>query len=260
MLATRRQQEIVQRLRKDGHVTTKKLAESLQVSSVTIRRDLKILEKQGILRRSYGGATLVDNGHEQPGHLALERTYVEKAKFQYEAKARIGQAAAALVKDGETILLEAGTTVAAMLPQLRRKRGLTVVTNALNVAWDLINNSDARVVFLGGQVRPSSYAAVGQLTEKSLEQITVQRLFLGADGITVEAGVTTPNTDEASLARQMMAKARDAYVLADHTKFGRVALARIAPITAFTKIITDDQLNEQYGREVEASGVALHRV
>lgn len=260
MFASKRQQEIVHRLQRDGHVTTNDLTESLQVSSVTIRRDLQALEEQGVLRRSYGGAILVDGDEARPGGLsafAPERTLAQKAKIEHAAKARIGQAAADLVEAGETIMLEAGTTVAAMLPALRQKRGLTVVTNALNVAWDVANRGNARVVYLGGEIRPESYAAVGTLTEGALQEITVQRFFLGADGVTVDAGVTTPNPDEAVLARHMMARASETYVLADSTKFGRVALSRIGEADEFTSIITDDRLDGTQAQALRDAGANL---
>lgn len=260
MLASRRQQEIVKRLQRDGQVTTTDLTSSLRVSPVTIRRDLKVLEEQGVLRRSHGGAVLVEDGPGAGPHLkafstyAPERSLGEKASMEHAAKARIGRAAADLVQDGETIMLEAGSTVAAMLPELRKKRGLTVVTNALNIAWEMTNGGNARVVFLGGQIRPASYAAVGRLTEISLQEISVQRFFLGADGITVEAGVTTPNPDEALLARHMMARSKETIVLADYTKFGRVALSRIGAVDEFTLIITDERLGEDQARELQDAG------
>lgn len=260
MLASKRQQEIIKLLQKDGHVTTAGLTDSLRVSPVTIRRDLKALEDRGVLRRSYGGATLVRDDARAfgaLGTLAPERTYLEKAQIEHEAKARIGRAGAELVRDGETILLEAGTTVAAMLPGLREKRGLTVVTNALNVAWELTNRRSARVVYLGGQIRSESYAAVGRLTEVALEEITVQRLFLGADGISVEAGVTTPSPEEARLNRHMMERASEAIVLADYTKFGKVALARIGAVNEFTAIITDARLGREHAKALRDVNVDL---
>lgn len=260
MLSSKRQREIIKLLQRDGHVTTHGVAEFLQVSPVTVRRDLKALEEEGVLRRSYGGAVLANEsvaGVESYAAFAPERTYAEKAKIEHEAKARIGQAASEMVRDGETIMLEAGTTVAAMLPGLRTKRGLTVVTNALNVAWEMTNRSDARVVYLGGQIRPSSYAAVGPLTEAALQDISVQRLFIGADGISVDAGVTTPSHEETVLAHHMMSRASETVVLADNTKFGRVALSRIGSIGEFSAIITDARLGKEQVRACERAGARL---
>lgn len=227
-----RQRAILEQLRMARFATVGQLSAALGVSEVTVRRHLQRLEDQGLVTRTRGGAVLVSGPLEEPGLSAKQR-------LQAEEKRRIAAAAAAMVEDGEAIALNAGTTTAAVARALAGRRGLTVVTNSLPVVAALASAADATLVVVGGQLRARSLALVGPLAVQSLEELRVSKVFLGVNGLSVEHGLTTPNLEEAMVNRAMLRAAERVVVVADHTKFGRVAFSRIAAIEDVHVVITD---------------------
>jgi DeoR family transcriptional regulator of aga operon/DeoR family fructose operon transcriptional repressor len=233
LIAAQRRARIVELVNRRGILSVAELARQAGASLMTIRRDLGLLDGQGLLRRSHGGALAMSSPRDVP--------FRRRARLELQAKAAIGRTAAALVRPGEMVLLDAGTTVVAMVPALRALRNLTVVTNSVLAAlWD---RPGIRVVALGGVARPSSGSLTGPLAEKALEEIRVDRAFLGTTGITPRWEVSNSDLDLAVLQRRVLAVARETYLLADHTKFGRTGLAIVSPLKAFTAVITDAHLS-----------------
>lgn len=226
-----RQARLLALVNSRGIVSVTELARRLDTSQMTIRRDLTLLDARGLLRRIRGGAMAVTVSRDLP----LQR----RERLELSAKAAIGRTAAGLVKPGDTILLDAGTTVLALARCLRAARSLTVVTNSLEALAELRDRPGLRVVAVGGLVRPGSGSLTGPLAERTLEEIRVDRAFLGTIGITPQWEASNSDLDLAALQRRVLSAARENYLLADHTKVGRTGLAIVGPLTAFSAVITD---------------------
>jgi DeoR/GlpR family transcriptional regulator of sugar metabolism len=234
MIAAQRRARITELVNRRGILSVEELAGQVGTSLMTIRRDLTFMDAHGLLRRTHGGAVALA----APPDVPLRR----RQRLELQAKAGIGRTAAALIQPGETVLLDAGTTVLAMAHSLRGLRNLTVVTNSVQVLAELWNRPEVRVVALGGVARQGSGSLTGPLAEKALEEIRVDRAFLGTTGITPRWEVSNSDLDLAALQRRILSVARESYLLADHTKFGRAGLAIVSPLRAFTSVITDAHL------------------
>lgn len=243
-----RRATILQQLQQTGWVQVTRLAQELAVTEVTIRRDLAAMEREGLLIRYHGGAVL-------PQSMVQDLPFQSKLQAQPDEKARIARAAADLVPDGATIALAAGTTVAAMARVLNGKSDLTVVTNAVNIAWELAQRPEIHLVLTGGRVREGSFCMVGPTAEHALRDLAVDIAFVGVNGLSPEFGCTTPNQEEAQVHSLMLSRARRTVVLCDSSKFGRVAFARIAPLHQVTTLITDRQAPSAMVDAIRQEGV-----
>lgn len=252
MYATERQQQILELARRDGRVEVKDLAETLDVTTETVRRDLTVLERRGLVRRTHGGAIPVER-------LGFEPAVSDREGRMAGQKERIAKAALDEVPDGGAVLLDAGTTTVRLAELLPTDRELTVVTHALPVATVLATRPNVTLHLLGGTVRGRTLAAVGAWTEQALRDIYADVAFVGTNGITVEHGLTTPDLGEAAVKRAIVHAARRVVVLADHTKFGRSDLAHVAPLSAVDTVITDLDLEPELADEVEAAGPRVVR-
>jgi DeoR family fructose operon transcriptional repressor len=250
--ATERQQQILDLARRDGRVEVKELAESLDVTTETVRRDLTVLERRGLVRRTHGGAIPVER-------LGFEPAVSDREGRMAGQKERIAKAALDEVPEGGAVLLDAGTTTVRLAELLPNDRELTVVTHALPVATVLATRPNVTLHLLGGTVRGRTLAAVGAWTEQALRDIYADVAFVGTNGITVEHGLTTPDLGEAAVKRAIVQAARRVVVLADHTKFGRSDLAHVAPLSAVDTVITDTDLEPELADEVEAAGPRVVR-
>jgi DeoR family transcriptional regulator of aga operon len=220
---------ILDRLASDGSVSVRELSDELGASPATVRRDLSLLEAQNLLSRSHGGA--VSNG------LLYELPVRYRGGRHAEEKARIAAAAADRIADAQTIGLTGGTTTTEVARRLR-ERSLTVVTNAINIASELVISETIRLVVTGGVARPQSYELIGPLAERTLEDLNVDLIFLGADGVNA-SGATTHDEIEAQTDRKMAERAARVVVVCDSSKIGRSALSRICPLTEIDELITD---------------------
>jgi DeoR/GlpR family transcriptional regulator of sugar metabolism len=237
VLAQQRQATIVARVRSDGAVRVADLVADLGVSDMTIRRDLEALAERGLLAKVHGGAVVVQPGStDEPGFAA-------KAARQRGEKAAIAARAAQLVQPGAAIALSAGTTTAELARHLVDIPGLTVVTNSIPVA-DVFYRADRpdRTVVLTGGVRTPSDALVGPIAVAAIGMLHPDVLFLGVHGMSARAGFTTPNLMEADTNRALVAAAERLVVVADHTKWGTVGIASIAPLERAHTVITDGNL------------------
>ena len=238
MLARHRQSLILQAVRNDGSARVSDLTQQLGVSDMTIRRDLEVLAKDGLVEKVHGGAVLPgSHGGHEPG-------FEDKLVLERPEKTSIARAAAGLVRPGTAIAIAAGTTTFALAQCLLDVPGLTVVTNSLRVANLFSGNHspDMASVVLTGGMRTASDALVGPVADLTIKALHFDTLFLGCNGIDPEAGLTTPNLAEAETNRTFIKLARRVVVLADHTKWGVVSLASFASLDDVNVLITDEML------------------
>jgi DeoR family fructose operon transcriptional repressor len=247
MYAEERQQHILERARAAGRVEVNALADALDVTPETVRRDLTILERHGVLRRVHGGAIPVERLGFEPGvELRSERFVAEKE--------RIAKAALAHLPDEGTVLIDAGTTTLRLAEQLPRDRELTIVTNSLSIAALVAQHPNLSLYLLGGRVRGRTLAAVGSWVTSALSGVFVDVAFMGTNGLSVERGLTTPDQSEAAAKRAMISAARRSVVLADHTKIGVDHFSRFADLSDIAALITDNGLDPETVAEIEALG------
>jgi DeoR family transcriptional regulator of aga operon len=202
---------------------------------VTIRKDLETLHAEGLVLRSHGGALPVRTG------ALLDPSLQEKEKQRRKEKQRIGEASAALVNEGDCVILDSGTTTTAVARALRNRGRLTVITNAVNIAAELAGTS-IEVILTGGILRENSFSLVGPLAEETLSRLSADIFFLAVDGFDVHYGPTTPNLLEAKVNREMIKIARRVVLVCDSSKFGRRSLSQIAPLSSVHQVITDNKI------------------
>src|SRR3954452_24768790 len=197
MLNEERRRSILEQIHQDGRVLVTDLAEHFQTSQITIRKDLEVLDGQGLIQRTHGGALPVSDG------ALLDPSLREKEKLHRKEKLRIAAAAAKLVEEGQSILLDSGTTTTAVARALKDFAKLTVITNAINIAAELAG-ARVEVILTGGTLRKNSFSLVGPLAEQTIRQLSADILFLGVDGFDTKAGLFTPNVLEAQVNRCMV--------------------------------------------------------
>lgn len=232
MLNEERRREILEMLHKDGRVLVRDLSTRFRTSLITIRKDLESLHHQGLLERTHGGALPMRTGALQ------DQTLREKERLHRREKLHIAQAALRVIRPGQVIILDSGTTTTAIARGCRHVRNLTVITNATNIAAELADSA-VEVVLTGGTLRKNSFSLVGPLAEESLRKLSADILFLAVDGFDVYYGLTTPNQLEARVNRAMSESARRTIVVCDSSKFGRRSLSLIMGVSAVHETITD---------------------
>lgn len=245
-LSAARRVEVLQAVQAYGVVHVNELARSFGVSPSTIRRDLSHMQETGLLKRVHGGAMVEVADGDEP--LRPDRAVVHAAE-----KARIAAAAARLVEDGSTILISGGTTTEALVPHLIGRRGLTVVTNSINITVALAD-TPFEVAVLGGYLRHGEMSLLGEMTRRSLDNLIINASFTGAFGLDRD-GVTGANIAEADTDRYLVGASPRLVVLADSSKFGHCGPVRIAPALAISTLITDAGAPLEEVRELRARGV-----
>jgi DeoR family transcriptional regulator of aga operon len=252
MRQSERLSAIVDDLSTKGSVSATELGDRLGVSVATIRRDLQLLEEQRLASRVHGGAVARGLQYELPLRY--------KVAHHQEEKRRIALAAAALVEDGATVGLTGGTTTTEVARAISEREGLTVVTNALNIAGELAVRSNLKLVVPGGVARPKSYELVGPIAEQSLEGLNLEIVFVGADGISIEASFTTHHEIEAYANRVLIGRARRAIAVVDSSKLRRTAFAQICGLAEIEMLITDDAADPADVRALRDAGLAVTTV
>ncbi|MEO3748364.1 DeoR/GlpR family DNA-binding transcription regulator [Plantactinospora sp. B5E13] len=252
MYAEERQQEILRRAREAGRVDVMALADSLHVTAETIRRDLTVLERAGVLRRVHGGAIPVERIGFEPALAARDAVLVDE-------KERIAKAALAELPAEGAVILDAGTTTARLAQLLPADRELTVVVNSPVLAAGLGLKPNLTVLLLGGRVRGKTLATVDDWALRPLAGLYVDVAFMGTNGCSIERGMTTPDPAEAAVKRAMIGAARRVVLLADHTKIGNDYLARFGSLDDLDLLITDSGLDQELAEDVEATGVRVVR-
>jgi DeoR/GlpR family transcriptional regulator of sugar metabolism len=240
---TRRAEQILQELLENGEVSVETLAQRLNVSAATIRRDLTELERHGLLRRNHGGAVPVAPMLYEPfRHVSSFQEQEEKCAAE---KRRIGILAASLIADGDIIAIGAGTTTTQVARCIRHRKGITVLTNAINIAMELSHLAEIRVCMTGGFLSGAWFALVGDVAQRNASEMFVDKAFIGVDGIHGERGLTTNYPEQAAIHRVMLQLARQRIIVADHRKIGVIGATLIWPVPDIDILITDQATNEE---------------
>ncbi|GGF51091.1 DeoR family transcriptional regulator [Marmoricola endophyticus] len=248
MFAAERQRLITDIVHRDGAVTIHDLAAAVDASEVTVRRDLRTLEEAGLVQRHHGGAMPV-------APTSAEPTYAEKRHTASREKAAIAQAAARFVRDGDAVVVGAGTTTMALAAELLDRSELTVMTNSLLVAQVFADSPRIEVLLTGGMLRGSILAMVGDVAETALAGIKADVTFLSGNGLSAENGLSTPHPMVASIDRTMAAAGREVVVVADHTKFERDSVVQTVGTTQISHLVTDAAAPADELDRLRAAGV-----
>jgi DeoR/GlpR family transcriptional regulator of sugar metabolism len=251
-----RQERIARIVEEHGRARVNDLAAQFHVSGVTIRKDLVVLESEHRLVRAHGGAIAIDQSRP-------ELSFEIRERLQADEKVHIGAAAAALVHDGESIVMDASTTALSVARHLKARVGwsqLTVVTNGLRLASELAGHPGITVLMLGGRVRWEALSVVGQLGDGLFSRINVQKAFLGAAGFTPESGLADATDEEAQIKRSMVGAAREVIAIVDHTKWERAAFATFCPTDKISIVLTDEAAPEAMVQALVGRGVEVRRV
>ena len=246
-----RRKKILERIQETGEVMVAGLSKEFDVSEVTIRNDLEHLERKNLLIRARGGAIHSDN------HVGIDQRLTDKNKLHMVEKAAIGKKAASLIHDGETIIIDSGSTTAEIVKHLGEVRQLNVITNALNIANLLTAHSSINVIIPGGYLRQNSMSLVGPLAEKNLLGFYVDKLLLSTDGFDTHQGIYTPNIDEAHLNGLMISIAKEVILVTDSSKFKRKSLAFICTIDKIKTVVTDAGIPADDKKRLEEAGVEV---
>lgn len=223
-----RQQQMMERLKMDGEIKVIEMKELFSVTEMTIRRDLEKLEQTGAVRRTFGGAILVGKD------VALQ----ERADYMTDEKIRIGRKAAELIEPGESVFIDGGTTTLQIARALKPGLGITVVTNALNVAGELLDKRIPTIV-AGGMILESTSTLVGPITSETIASMAFNRVFLGATGVSGLHGFSNSNVYEAEIKKLAIRQASEVNIVIDHSKFGANVLVSFAELAKADRIITD---------------------
>ncbi|GCE23633.1 DeoR/GlpR family DNA-binding transcription regulator [Dictyobacter kobayashii] len=250
-LTTERLQQIELILQERQHIRVTELSEQLGVSEPTIRRDLKKLESIGRVRREHGGVSVATSTTTEPPIL-------QRVTENIDEKRRIGQMAASLIQDGETIFLGSGTTTLEVARHLYNKKNLTVITNALNVAHQLAGNENITLIITGGVIRHSELSMIGHIVEQTLKDLRADKAIISMRAISLQDGLTNVDPLETNTDRVIIQCARKVILVADHNKFDKVATGVVAPITAVHTIVTDDQTPLSTVQNLRELGLEVH--
>jgi DeoR/GlpR family transcriptional regulator of sugar metabolism len=250
MMAEERRTQILQIVRIEGRAKVNDLAGRFSTSGVTIRNDLKELHERGLLLRSHGGAVL-------PDRILRESSVQERLKAHSAEKRRIGAMAATLIQDGETIILDSGTTTLELARQIQNKQGLQIITNGINIAADLLDARGVQIFIVGGTVRSDSASIIGRSTEDMFEQFSADKLFLGGAGCDPDFGVSGANLEETMVNRAMLRISREIILVADASKFSKRSMSRIAQFSEIDTIISDTSLRGEIQDKLRSFGCNL---
>lgn len=250
MTLAERHSAILEILKQRGSVPVADLAELLKVSSVTIRKDLTLLEEKKLLYRTHGCAIPMNP-------YINDRHVNEKEKLFPEEKQAIGQLAAQLIVPNDSIIIASGTTMFFLARAIQPIDHLTVITSSIHVTSILARHNNTDILQLGGLVRNSSVSVISEYAEKMLENFSCSKLFLGVDGIDLDYGLTTTNLMEANLNRSMIQAAQKIIVLTDSSKFGRRGFGRICGLESIDQIITDDKISPQIIKAYKDRGIEI---
>lgn len=249
MLTEERRIAIVEMAKKVGRVDVASAAQEFSVAVETIRRDLDVLQRRGLMRRVHGGAIALDR-------FSREFSVAERRFLNFESKRNIAEVASHYIPNSGSVFIDAGTTTECLAPYLRDKKNLTVITNSLTLATQ-IGDSSTHVILLSGRIRPITLSAVGELALSAMENFHADIAFLGTNGVDTEIGFTTPDPDEAAVKRKMIAHSRETIMMADGSKFGKTCASRFALISDVDRFVTDLAVDQELIFTVEKVGVEV---
>jgi len=254
MLQSERRRQIVELVQQGESLSVADLCNRFAVSQMTIRRDLRDLDRQGLLRRVHGGAiSSLGRGYEPPYQLRSTRNL--------EAKRAIGRKAAEMIVDGDSIALDVGTTTLEIARSLTGKHNLTIITASLPIADEIISNlslaSAVRLVLTGGIVRPGELSTIGNIAERTYRDLHVDKAFVGVGGLSLVDGITEYNLEDALVKQAMLQNAHQRIAVVDATKFGRTAFATIGPLSWVDAVITDPDAPEDIIQGLRQMGIRV---
>ncbi len=254
MLRVQRQAQIAELVQHNGQVTVAELCEQFGVSEMTIRRDLRDLDREGLLRRVHGGAVInLGRSYEPP--------YQLRATRNQEAKRAIGRRAAQMVLDGDSIALDVGTTTLEIALALQGKQNLTIITASLPIANAVVSSfsigSNVRLILTGGIVRAGELSMIGSAAEQAYREYHVDKAFIGVGGLSLEAGLTEYNLEDALVKRPLLHNAHQRIVVADGSKLGRTTFASIGPLSLINTLITDRSAPDEVVRALQEMGIEV---
>ena len=241
-----RQNKILKLLGKNDQTSVIDLSEELKVSSITIRQDLNFLEGEGLLKRVHGGAVLKDADD-------LEN----RLGVNYEKKLRIARKVASFVNEGETILIESGSVNVLLARELLKIKKVTIITTNVYIARQFRKNEQANIIILGGVYQHDSETMVGKITKTCIDQINIDKAFIGIDGYTTEAGFTSRDLFRAEISSYIIQKAKDIFIVSDSSKFGKTELTNICYPSLIQHIATNNDLTIQFQNEFKKAGIDL---
>lgn len=250
LMGEERRTQILQMVRSTGRVRVNELATHFDTSAVTIRNDLNALHQRGLVFRSHGGAVLPDTIlRESPVH--------ERLKAHAEEKQRIGAMAATLINDGETIILDSGTTTLEIARQIKKKQSVQVITNGVNIAAELLDARDIQLFIVGGTVRGESASISGRFTEEMFEKFSADKMFLSGAGCDLDFGVSGANLEETMVNQAMLRISREIILVADASKFSKRSMARITHFSEIDTVISDTSLDTDIQERLRSLGCNL---
>jgi DeoR family transcriptional regulator of aga operon len=247
----KRRNQIIIEIQQKGQVFVDELSKQFNVSEVTIRNDLEQLERKNMLIRARGGAINLESRVRQ------DHRITEKGKLYHKEKAAIGKQAAKLISEGETIIIDSGTTTVEIIKNISHLKELTLISNALNIVNVLSDTTNCNVIIPGGYLRKNSMSLVGPMAEKNLRNIHVDKVFLGVDGFDTKFGVYTPNIEEAHLNEIMIDIANEVIIVADSSKFKRRSFAYICPLDKIHTVVTDQGIDDEDKKRLEDAGIKV---
>ena len=244
--------KILESLKTHGQVNVNELSETLGVTGVTIRNDLAQLEKKRVLIRARGGAIKMEQNFADEDY-----PLSDKQKKHLQEKKEIGKRAAELIDENDTIILDSGSTTCELAKNLKKFNGLTVITNALNVATILAEYNNVNVIVPGGVLKKNSLSLIGILAERGFKDYFCDKLFLGVDGFDLDFGISTPDPEEAHLNKNMIEISKEVIVVTDSSKFQRRGLVLIAPVHKINTVVTDKNITQESKDKLESLGIKV---
>ena len=245
-----RQKQILSLLTRQGRLSVTEIVEQFSISEATARRDLESLASQGKAQRVHGGVIAVEQA---PPELPI----LQREGEQVDEKSQIGRATAELIRDGETVFLGSGTTVLETAKNLRERKNLTVITNSLPVLNALAGIKEITVVSLGGQLRESELSFIGHITEQALAEVRVDKVIMGARGLSLEHGLTNDYLQETLTDRAILKIGHEVILVADHSKVNRVSTALLAPLSSMNTFVTDSKADKKFIQALKKQNIKV---
>ena len=249
VLIPERWERIIQLVETQGGATIEEIAQIINISPATVRRDLTHIHERGLIERTRGGAV---PGH----HVSIGPTLAESRTINPSEKTLIGRAAANLIAPNDILVLDGGFTTCQVARHMTAA-GVTVVTNSLDVIQTLLPCNDVTLIMVGGEISRFTGTTIGPSTESMLTQLSASKAILGADAVSPDEGISSPVSSTAQTKKAMIACARELIVVADHSKLGEFALYRVAPVTSITTLVTDNKADPKILDEFRSAGVEV---
>lgn len=251
MYAIERKQKIIEYVKLHHIASVASLAKEFGVHEATIRRDLSMIENEGILRRTHGGVMLAHDINSEP-------EFADRAMERVEEKEKIGKLAAVFINDGDNIILDSGTTTLQLVKHLQKFSQLNVITNDINIAAELRNYSNLKVFVTGGMLTPESFMLNGMHTNEMLRSLKVHKAFIGSPAFHAKEGVSHFDEHLVPAKKEMIRSAGEVIVMADHTKLGRISLHNVAPVHEVQYLVTDNNAEKEQIKQFQEAGIQVH--